>query len=468
MGSDTVTRPSAHDTVMTAWIGSIFESDVGWTHLESLVDVGNRMAGSKGEREAAELTRDALAAAGARDARLESFEIQGWTRGDSAITAGDTTQDCIALPRSPDDRVTGPLVDLGYGLPADFETTDLEGAIVMVRSDVPDYYDRYLHRREKYYHAVENGAVGFIYRNHVEGCLPPTGSVGSAERRSADTDSRTESDETDADPIGELPAVGVSSEVGARLARRFDGEQITLAVEADIHPAESQNVHAELGPDTDERILVTSHVDAHDIAEGAMDNGAGTAMVVELANALAAREDDLETRVEFVAFGAEEVGLVGSTRYAEAADSDAIKAVVNNDGVVNARTLEFVTHGFDALAAVADEVAERYDHPIETVPTLGPHSDHWPFVVEGVPGCYVKSVSEGAGRGWGHTFADTIEKLEPRTLREQAILLTASIVALAREDVTVDHRTPEDIAVDLEAQDLAEGMKITGDWPYDE
>jgi len=157
---------------MTAWIGSVFESDVGWDHLEALVDVGNRMAGSEGEREAAELTRDALADVGARDARLESFDIQGWTRGDSAITAGDTTQDCIALPRSPSDRVVAPLIDLGYGLPADFEERDVEDAVVMVRSDVPDYYDRHLHRREKYYHAVENGAVGFVYRNHVEGCLP--------------------------------------------------------------------------------------------------------------------------------------------------------------------------------------------------------------------------------------------------------------------------------------------------------
>ncbi len=47
-----------------------------------------------------------------------------------------------------------------------------------------------------------------------------------------------------------------------------------------------------------------------------MDNGAGTAMVVEVARALAGREDELATRVEFVAFGAEEVGLVGSTRLA--------------------------------------------------------------------------------------------------------------------------------------------------------
>ncbi|ELZ23906.1 peptidase M28 [Haloterrigena salina JCM 13891] len=436
---------------MTDWIGNVFTSDVGWTHLERLVDIGTRMAGSDGEREAAELTRDALADAGARNARLESFDIQGWTREGSEITAGETSQNCIALPRSPADRATAPLVDLGYGLPADFEETDLEGKIAMVRSDIPDYYDRYLHRREKYYHAVENGAVGFVYRNHVEGCLPPTGSVG-----------------TDDDPIGEIPAVGVSSEVGVRLARRFDGEEIELTVEADIGPATSQNVHAELGPDTDERVLVTSHVDAHDIAEGAVDNGAGTAMVVELANALAKREDDLETRVEFVAYGAEEVGLVGSNYHAERADHDEITAIVNNDGVVSDRTLSLTTHGFDGLEAAADEVADRYDHPVETVPKLGPHSDHWPFVQWGVPGYHVKSTSDEVGRGWGHTFADTIEKLEPRTLREQAILLTDLVVELAREDATVEHRDPEAIAADLEAQDLADGMRITGDWPYGE
>ncbi|NKE35968.1 M28 family peptidase [Natronococcus sp. JC468] len=435
---------------MSAWIGDLFTSDVGWTHLEDLVDISNRMAGSPGEREAAELTRDALEAAGAENARLVPFEIQGWTRGGSSIAAGETVQDCIALPRSPADSVEAPLVDLGYGLPEDFEAADLEGKIVTVRSDIPSYADRYVHRREKYYRAVEGGAVGFVYRNHVEGCLPPTGSVGTAE-----------------DPIGEIPAVGVSSEVGARLVRRFEGEPITVSVEAEIGDAESQNVHAELGPDTEERVLVTSHVDAHDIAEGALDNGAGTAMVVELANALADREDALETRVEFVAYGAEEVGLVGSGYHAETADLGTIAAIVNNDGVVGDRTLEFTTHGFDGLADAVEAVADRYDHPVETVPRLGPHSDHWPFVQRGVPGYHVKSTSDEVGRGWGHTFADTLEKLEVRNLREQAILLTDLVVDLTSEDRSVERRSPEAIADDLEAQDLAAGMKVTGDWPYD-
>ncbi|MFB6140820.1 MAG: M28 family peptidase [Halosimplex sp.] len=433
---------------MTDWIGETFTSDVGWDHLERLVDIGDRMAGSGGEREAAEATRDALAETGARDARLEEFDIQGWTRGSSDIRAGATAQDCIALPRSPAGAVTGELVDLGYGLPEDFEA-DLEGDVVLVSSDVPEWYDRYIHRREKYYHAAAAGAAAFVYRNHVEGCLPPTGSVGTEDA-----------------PIGEIPAVGVSKEVGARLRRRWDGEEITVEVDADVHDATSQNVHADLGPDTDEAVLLTSHVDAHDIAEGAGDNGAGTATVVEVARALAAREGELDARVHCVCFGAEEVGLVGSGHDAEKRDPDEIKAVVNDDGVVRGRTLKLYDHGFDGLAAAADTVADRLDHPIETVPELGPHSDHWPYVRRGVPGYHVSSETGESGRGWGHTYADTLDKLEPRTLREQSILLTELVVELASDGTEIGRRDPESIAAQLEDEDLAEGMKITGDWPY--
>lgn len=89
---------------------------------------------------------------GARDAHPEAFPIQGCTRGSSAIGDGDITQDCIELPRSPDDEVTGELVDLGYGLPSDLEQ-NLEGKIVMAASDVPEWHDRYVHGREKYYRA---------------------------------------------------------------------------------------------------------------------------------------------------------------------------------------------------------------------------------------------------------------------------------------------------------------------------
>jgi Zn-dependent M28 family amino/carboxypeptidase len=434
---------------MSKWIGETFTSNTGWNHLETLVDIGNRMAGSNGEYDAAEATRDALTDVGTRNAHRESFPIQGWTRGSSAIHVGDTTQESIALPRSPADEVSGELVNLGYGLPEDFEDADLEGKVVMAASDVPSWYDRFIHRREKYYYAVEGGAAAFVFRNHVEGCLPPTGSVGTSE-----------------DPIGDIPAVGVSKEVGARLARRWEGQEVTIEVGAEISDATSQNIHADIGPDTDEEILLTSHVDAHDIGEGAGDNGAGTALVVESARALARREDELDTRVHCLVYGAEEVGLDGSSYDADQRDHESVKAIVNNDGVVRGRTLKFYTHGFDALDEAAETVGDRFDHPVERTPRLGPHSDHWPYVQWGVPGYHVMSETDDEGRGWGHTYADTLDKLEVRDLREQAVLLTDLVVELASEETTIDRRAPEDIADQLEDEDLAEGMKIIGDWPY--
>ncbi len=100
---------------MIDWIGETFASDVGWEHLETLVDTDIRMASTEGERHAAEATRGALAATGARNTRLEPFDLQGWSRGSTTIHAGETTQDCIALPRSPSGEATRQLLGLQYG-----------------------------------------------------------------------------------------------------------------------------------------------------------------------------------------------------------------------------------------------------------------------------------------------------------------------------------------------------------------
>ena len=435
---------------MVHWIGRTMTSDRGWSLLEDVVDESPRMAGSPGERRAAQRFRDALETAGARDARLEPFDVQGWRRASSSLETDDGTAACIALPRSPAESVTAPLVDLEYGLPADVRRADLEGAIAMVRSDVPPHFDRYVHRREKYYRAVEAGAVGFVYRNHVPGCLAPTGSVGNR-----------------SEPIGPVPAVGVSKETGARLARRHAGDEVTLSVDAHLEPASSQNVRASLGPETDEWLVLSCHVDAHDIAEGALDNGAGMAVTLEMVNALAERIDELERRVEVVGFGAEEVGLVGSSVLADRVALEDLLAVYNNDGVGRGRTIELFDNGFDRLGALGRTVADRFDHPIELNPAMAPHSDHWPFVERGVPAAFAMSIVDDVGRGWGHTAADTLDKVDVRHLREHAVFGTEYVLELARMDPPPSHVTPETVADRLSEQGLETGMRAAGDWPFD-
>ncbi|MFB6299194.1 MAG: M28 family peptidase [Halobacteriales archaeon] len=438
---------------MTDWIGDIFTSDTGWAHLEQLANLPSRMPGSKGERQAAERTRNILEEQGARDVRIETYGIQGWKRDHSAITHPDNgrSYQSFALPRSPSATAGGTFVDLGHGMPKDFETTDIDGCVAMVTMGVPEEADRYVHRNEKYYYAVQEGASAFVFRNTVNGDLAATGSVGIGETT-----------------IGEIPAVGVSKETGLRIARQHEGGDLAVTVEAESRATESCNVHAEIGPDTDEQLVLSCHIDAHDIAEGATDNGGSTAALVEAAGALRAREDELDTRVHLIGFGSEEINLVGSEYGADRIDQETVKAAVNTDGLAQSRTLQCHTHGFDGIETAITAVGERFGHPIETDGTLVPFSDHWPFVKHGTPGCLLTSETEGTLRGWGHTAGDTLDKIDRRDLIEQTVLLTEFVVELADDEHTIERKSPATMAETLEAEGQAEGMKVIGMWPYDD
>ncbi|WP_115862963.1 M28 family peptidase [Halorussus litoreus] len=431
-------------------VESLFTGDVGWSHLETLTAIGGRLPGSDAERRAAEATAEAFESAGARNVRLSEYDITGWERGESSITVAgeDDSFEVLALPRSPSETATGPLLDLGYGTPEDFADADVSGRIVQVAAGVPDGYGRFVHRTEKYGRAVEGGAAGFAFRSTLDGDLPMTGSLGTAD-----------------EPIGEIPAVAVSKEIGLLLARQFEGEELTLDVTATIASATSRNVHAEIGPDTDEELLVTSHVDAHDLGRGAVDNGTGTAGLVAVVNALADAESALDTRVHAVAFGSEEINLVGSGHAAEELDTDRVKAIVNLDGLAQSRDLEAYTHGFDALEGVVEATSDYFEHPIATVNASVPFSDHWQFFKRGVPTCFVSTSSEQALRGWGHTHGDTLDKVEPRDFREQTILITGLVGALADGEVETNHEPVEAIRAKLDAEDQLEALRKMEWWP---
>jgi aminopeptidase YwaD len=450
-------------------VGDAYTSSVLWDRLSELVDLGNRMAGQDGEARAADLVASWFRTDGL-ETTVDEFPIPGWWRGSSSLSLSEPVErsyeaghDVIALPGTPAGTVSGSVVDVGHGTGEEFEATDVEGAIAMARSDAPEGHDRWVHRMEKYASAAEGGAVGFVFRNHVPGCLPPTGEVGYHERP------------------GPIPAVGVSKELGDRLARFADDDapaddaaaadaaadsacEAELAVDCRNEPATSRNVEATVGPDTDEAVLVTAHLDAHDVAEGANDNGVGTVVVAEVGRLLARAEAELDTRVRLVPFGSEEIGLYGAYHWADSHDLDDVRAVVNVDGAGNSRRLRAGTNGFDDLAATIEDAQEDLDAPVSTDDTVSPHGDQWAFVEQGVPSAFVSTQSDESGRGWGHTHADTLDKLDVRVLRDVAIQVANVALAVAEADQSFERRDPEDVRDDLSAGYVRE-LKVGGRWP---
>ncbi len=455
-------------------IGNARTSEFGWELLTDLTDLGNRMAGSAGERRGAERVVEAFEAAGLRNVGLDEFDVPGWWRGDSALAIdGRVTRrhaqshEVIALPGTPDGEVTAPVVDVGDGTPGEFDAVAdrLDGAIAMASSRTPEDHGRWIHRMEKYVSAAEAGAVGFVFRNHVEGALPATGEIGYHERP------------------GPIPAVGVSREVGARLVRlasdvtpddgndRDGGDrsedrlEATLSVDCRNEPTTSVNVVADVGPETDEAVWVTAHVDAHDVSDGANDNGAGSALVAEVGRLLSLVEADLERRVHLVTFGAEEMGLWGASHAAETTPHEEIACVINLDGACSSRNLRVGTNGFDAMGELFETVSSDFAAPLTTADGISPHGDQWAFVQEGIPAVMASTTSDASGRGWGHTHADTLDKLDPRDLREIAILVAEATYRVASDDSPIPRRSREEIRDAIDEGYVRE-LKTGGRWPY--
>lgn len=439
-------------------LGDAYTSTVGWEVLTDLVDIGNRMAGHGGEAAAADLLAEALGSY-ARDVEVSEFDVRGWHRGPSSLIHEqsdgrtqkyDSDTAIIALPGTPAGAVEADLVDVGHGTPEEFAEVDLSGKVAMASSASPPGHDRWIHRMEKYVNALENGAEAFVFRNHVEGSLPPTGEVGYHERPA------------------QIPAVGVSAELGARLARHAKGDStVRIDIDCQNEPAVSRNVEGVVGPDTDREVLVSAHLDAHDISEGAADNGFGCALVVEIGRLLSRVADDLDTRVRLVTFGAEEMGLWGADHWVEHNDHDDVKCVLNLDGLSDSADLWLGTNGFESFEPVFEAVADDLDMSLTIDETVTRNSDHWEFVEEGIPGVMASSTSENDGRGWGHTHADTLDKLDVRNARALAIAYAEAVIRLTDDDFVVDHRSR------AESRDaLADGdvrvLKAAGQWSYDE
>lgn len=441
--------------VSRALIGDAYSSEYSWSVLESLTSIGNRMAGQAGETEGATYLANTFAELGFREITTTEFPVPGWWRGSSSLKISaerdryfDASHELIALPGSPADVVSGDVVDIGNGTPEDFDEAEVDGKIALISSKTPEDYGRWVHRTEKYGMAVDGGAVGFLFSNEIPGCLPPTGSIGWSEP-------------------GPIPAVGLSREVGRRLERVCESESPTgtLTIDARTDESVSRNVEAVIGPDSDQEVLLTAHVDAHDIAEGATDNGVGCALVTEVGRLLDQHEE-LDSTVRLVIFGSEEIGLLGAHHWINTNDQSKIKCIVNIDGNGRWEDVNVYTHAFDQIADTFESIPDPLQADMEVNDDYLPHSDHWPFVQKGIPGAMVRSEST-TGRGWGHTHGDTLDKLDPQPLRKLAVAISVAVVGLSDSEKQIPHHDANRVRDDLVSAGKAAGLRASGSWPFE-
>lgn len=419
---------------LRSMLGDIMTSNAMMSTLHVLCDqIGIRFAGSPEEAVTRDFLLGELERYGLENVRAEPFTAPHWRRG--ATTARMTAPvtkpiELLALPLNRSHKVQAELAPVSFRTEEEFRQVapQLAGKICLVIGEtVTGTGKDVLHRSERISLAHQAGAAAFLWGSHIPGNLLPTGSMNR-------------------DIAREMPAFGISLEE-ARLLERFlrEGHTVSLEIETsnELIEGTSWNVVADLPGSSPDApwVYVTAHYDSHDITTGAHDNAAGTAIVLECARVFAAHYGGAGCNLRFVIFSAEEVSLVGSKAYVEqhAEEMENIRFLINSDGLGVMPSTKYVHVPFHRPAAdYIRETYDRYGYPVDVDNAINLNWDHAPFAVKGVPvGSITVKGRPGQLLHYGHTVADSLDKIDPQDMR-----YSASCVTLLAHRFAVDPDCP--------------------------
>ncbi len=442
--------------------GEAWTAPDAYANLEQLCDFAPRFAGSPGNFAARDFILQQFKAYGVADPRTDAFDYLVWTRGTCGLKmltpVARDLRSAISLIYSPNaERLRATVVDCGIGSEEDFARVGaaaVRGTIAMVTTANPENKPS-IHRREKYGRAVAAGAVGFIYVNHKPGMLAETGSLRPGK-------------------LAEIPAIGISYEEGWELARwcKRGAVEVEMRIENNSAPGKGYHVVGEIKGKTNETIIVGAHFDGHDISQGAGDDATGTVVVLELARILAPRAGEFQRTIRLIAFDAEELGVLGSQAYVNLhrAEFDNVALMINLDGAYGpVATHGFHTNGFSDTAEVLKTYVKDFGYPLAIKDRVVTASDNFPFFMAGIPAICMSARGENPalGRGFGHTAADTLDKVAEVDVKAAVMTITRMLARLALHPGSLGaRRTREQIKQILIEKDLERALRAQDKWPF--
>jgi Zn-dependent M28 family amino/carboxypeptidase len=358
-----------------------------------------------------------------------------------------------SMRNEPQVRTKGEVVFVGHGIVApeyswnDYQGADVKGKIVLVmvndpglrdstifRGKILTYYGRWTYKIEE---AQRQGAAGIILVHTLESATYPWTTVASSWSGPQVRVERPATSLLVAGWLTEAAAGRLASRGGQDLTRLMAaaarrgfkavplGVQLDAAVTSTVQRSATYNIVARLpgrGPRAAEAVVLGAHYDhlgvgtpvqGDSIYNGAEDNASGTAAMLAAAEAFAASGVRPARSMVFLAFAAEESGLLGSTAYAAAPTIPLkqISAVINMDVMnMHGRTRDIAALGVDqsslgtlfTRAAVAEGLRVSTNEEALIQGSFF-RSDHFPFARAGVPALSLESGLAFVGRpeDWG-------------------------------------------------------------------
>ena len=362
-------------------------------------DASPRASGTDQEQAAAEYLVQEFESLG-YDTSLQGFTVD---MESAALLVGPeaTEFQSVALTLSGIGQSTAVLVNAGRAFEEDVAPGSLAGKIALIQRGLITF-------EAKVTRVAEAGAVGAIIYNNDVGLF--RGRLTKQAR---------------------IPVVAISRVSGKAILRLMEAGDVEVTLSAAVETRDTQNVIAESpgASENAEVVILGGHYDTVPSVPGANDNGSGIATLVTIAREVSGNTYPFSLR--FIAFGSEELGLLGSLHYVDSLspeDQDSVVVMMNFDALGTGDVVG-VLGDFDLSG---DVIEYAQDHGIDAERRLylgpGSSSDHASFQRTGIP--VVVFLADDFSRI--HTSEDKVQFVQPELLGGSAALAVALLDMLAR------------------------------------
>jgi hypothetical protein len=425
--------------------GAALAGGQAYATVSSLADrVGQRLPGSPAADRAVKWALETMQALGLKNVHKEPVQVPRWVRGDATaelVAPALLPLHAVALGGSVGTvpaGITGEVVEVSSIDELKALGDRVKGKIVlynkrMVRTATGEGYGQAVGLRGRgAVEAARFGAVAALIRSVGTGAyrLPHTGAT------------RYEND------VAKIPYAALAAEDAEHLHRLLaQGDKVQVRLKLGAHAAgevTSYNVIGEVpGREKPEEIvLLGAHLDSWDLGTGALDDGAGCAIVLETARLVTALGLQPRRTLRVVLFMNEENGLSGARAYAKQHQAELARHVAAMEADSGAgRPIGLQASGGPQGAALV----ARWAAPLtgfldaQVRPAEFGGADLIPLQAGAVP---VLEVNQDMSSyfDWHHTAADTVDKIDPVDL-SLAVAAFAGLAHAAADSQEVLPRT---------------------------
>lgn len=447
-GSAAVEAPEA-PTVGKRLRETTLRTSVALDTVKSLVDEASpRLSGSPGGKAALGWAQKAMESAGLAKVRAEPVKVPHWERGDESGELLAPYAHKLSLA-----ALGGSVGTPAAGIEAEvIEVASLDAIEKLDAKDVKGkiVFFHVVMEREKdgsgYGKAVGVRGKGAIAAARLGAVAVVIRSIGTDTNRAPHTGAMRY------DPkVEKIPAAALAipdADLLHRIVAQGKSVRLKLKLGAKTLPdADSANMVGDVVGSSlpDEVVLLGAHLDSWDLGQGAIDDGAGCAIILEAGRQIARLDPKPKRTVRVVFFANEENGLAGATAYAKAHADEVPKHVIALEADFGAaRVVEARYAGGEDKRAQFLTVAallKPLGVALSTEPAEG-GADISPLQALGVPMMDLRQ--DGTTYfDFHHTANDTVERIEKAEIDQAAAAFAAA--AFAAADAPSDFgRLPED------------------------